>query len=99
MTKKKRYGLSPYTTRKHAKEFVDFDYLAKLTPRELDWLDKFSREYYQTAFKNTHRDLHNSQTERRELYNTNNARRRDVWTQFTRTGSDSELLPDNEDDK
>lgn len=86
--RKKRYALSKHHARAHVREFVDFDYLDKLSKAELDFLEKFSREYYQATFKNTHRDLHNRQAARRDVYGANNARRRDMWNKFLRAGGD-----------
>lgn len=61
------------------------DYLAKLSPQELEWLARFSREYYQVAFTQDSADLHAQGTqERRDLYNADNARRRDVWNNLRR---------------
>jgi len=99
--KKKRYGLSPWTTRRNAREFVDFNYLDKLSEEELDWLDKFSREYYQASFKNTDEDKHGTQEQRRDVYRNNNYRNNDIWNKGDRSPEDytdiSIKAPEGED--
>ena len=93
------YGLSRRHTRKKSRDFNDFDYIDKLTDAEKQWLDKFSREYYQNQFTNTRRDKHSRQEQRRQCYSNENSRQRDVWNQFFRVpGDPSELPLDDEDD-
>jgi hypothetical protein len=88
--KKPQYGLCKYTTRKNARSFVDFDYLDKLSPEELKWLDQFSQEFYQSRFKKFRPDLdlHHTQELRRAVYRANNERNRDVWNEFLRVPID-----------
>ena len=87
MSKKKLkyYGLSRRHTRKSSRDLVDFDYADRLDPKDREWLDQFSREYYQNAFKNAHDDMHAAKSEeRRACYRRDHARRRDAWTQLRR---------------
>lgn len=90
MTKdKKRYGLSKAHTKKKAREFVDQDYIDKLSEEEKDWLDKFNREYYQNSFsKNDEENFHKKGEERRKAYGRENARNRDMWNKFDRSPGD-----------
>lgn len=86
MKKKKskpRYGLIPAANHKKVRGFIDFDYLDKpgMTPENLDWLNKFSTEYYSANFNNDETDLHQTVIKRRKSYNANNARNRDVYNQ------------------
>jgi len=57
-----------------------------LTDKEKTWLNKFYEEYIVTSFKKTHRDLHNKQKQRRELYVDNNRRNRCIYNAKQRTG-------------
>lgn len=99
MSKKRRYGLEKWTTKKHAREFVDFDYLDKIKdPEVLDWLNRFSAEYYQVTIAKDDTALHKTQEEKRKLYNTNNARYRDVMHQFTRVGLLQQENPEDEEE-
>ncbi len=82
-----RYGLSPNHTKYTSRELVDFDYVASLSPEAADWLDKFSREYYQNTFRKEG-NLYDSKESRREIYKIDNARRRDVWTRHSRMPND-----------
>jgi hypothetical protein len=97
----KRYGLQPDRAPKKSREMIDFDYLDKLSDEELDWLDKFSREYYNDAF--THADpLHEKGSEeRRKRHRTNNERRRDIWNNLQRAPydyTDSSVFGDEGED-
>lgn len=58
----------------YAKEFVDYDYLHKLNPEELEELKKFTAEYYSNNW-------HGVNPERKELWTMDNCRRRDLYNQ------------------
>lgn len=86
----KRYGLSPKHAGKKAREFVDYDYLDKLSPEEREWLDRFSREYYHNNFAaepNAH-----PPTDKLKLYAADHARRRDIWNNLSRADHDLESM-------
>ena len=61
--------------KKKLKGMVDYDYLDKLSEEEKKWLDKFSSEYYGANLKN--KNL--SAEERKQIFDANNARNRDLW--------------------
>ena len=63
-------------------EAIDYDYLHKLSEREKKWLNKFTEEYTNASFntKQPRKNLHKSKQSRRDCYNRNNARNRDVLT-------------------
>lgn len=80
-----RFGLIKKCIKHAARDFMDYDYLDKLTEEELQFLDKFSREYYNANFtKNDRKNLHKGKLKKREIYRTDNARRRDVWANMQR---------------
>lgn len=100
MKKKKpkpRYGLIPAANHRKVRDFIDFDYIEKLSPDEADWLNKFSTEYYSANFNNNETDLHQTVIKRRKLYNSNNARDRDVYNK-TILVSASDFKQDEEED-
>ena len=58
------------------KEYVDYDYLHQLDIETLEWLSKFSDEYYGARFTGTEH-IHPAEY-RKDIYNANNARGRDI---------------------
>jgi hypothetical protein len=60
--------------RRKNKEYIDYDYLHKLSPAELKFLDQFSEEYYEAnGYKYAHPML-----DKKAMGNLNNQRRRDI---------------------
>jgi hypothetical protein len=103
VTKKPRkYGLSKNHTRKNAREFVDFDYVEKLSDEEREFLERFSREFYQGGpRKGDPNAVHATDEQRKATYRANNERNRDVWNKFQRLPldmSDCVVDPDSEDE-
>ena len=95
-----KYGLSKRNTKKTSREFLDFDYLAKLSPAEREWLAKFSAEEYQNDISKT--DPLTATTQgRRDIYGRDNARRRDIWNHHFRLPGEPRdfLSEDNSDDE
>ncbi len=91
MTKKKPRILERRSNKKLVREFMDFDYLAKLTPEELEFLNKFADEFYDNHFKNNETDLHPAKSaDRKRCYDTENARNRDMWNRFYRIDKDED---------
>lgn len=67
--------------RVNIQQWLDFDYLDKLTDKEKAWLSQFCSEYYSADFRTKDRSpLHKSKKKKREIYNSNNARNRDTTT-------------------
>jgi hypothetical protein len=93
----KRYGLSKRFTRKASRDFVDFDYVHKLTPQDADWLSKFSQEYYQGDYVDDADNVH-PPTFKLRLYAADNSVRHrvDLSTEIL---IDPQLLPDKADGK
>ena len=100
MTKKKsRPALTNY--RRNIKEMLDFDYASKLSEEELDYLEKFAKEYYGAKFNPTD-NLHDTPEAKRKCYNGNNQRQRDLWNRFDRDPGDCEAMsrkPEDDEDK
>ena len=89
---KRRYGLSKRSIHKNAREFLDMDYLGKLSADELDWMDRFCREYYNHDL--THEDHVHPPTFKLRLHAQENCRQRDVWNMRFRVDLSTELLVD-----
>lgn len=90
MTKKKsRPALTNY--RRNIKDFLDFDYVNKLSEEELDYLEKFAKEYYGAKFDRTN-NLHDTPEARRLCYSGHNQRQRDMWNRYDRDLGDCEAM-------
>jgi hypothetical protein len=61
---------------------LDYDYLSKLSEEELLWLNKFTEEYVNASFDTSkpRNNLHRTKSARKDCYDRNNARNRDVLT-------------------
>ncbi|MEO0271665.1 MAG: hypothetical protein ABIM30_01075 [candidate division WOR-3 bacterium] len=86
MPKKKRdmvknVGLKKEFFAKHKRELLDVDYLNKLTNKELAWLSVFFEEYAGARFNHPKKKLHKPH-HRKEIYNNNNSRARDIYNKF-----------------
>lgn len=66
---------------------MDFDYIAKLSPEELEFLNKFSDEYYNNHFRRDGTDLHDDE-QRRACYRTDYRRQQDQWNKLKRMPND-----------
>lgn len=62
--------------KKYVQEFVDCDYIDKLTESEKQWLALFLQEYYDNSFKE--KRLHNDK-QKHEIGKINYRRRNDVY--------------------
>ena len=82
-SKTKYPALNPQFNLRSRTELLDYDYLNKLSERELAYLNKFTEEYVNASVnvKKRWRNLHKTKTMIRDCFNKNNARNRDVLTQ------------------
>lgn len=78
MTKKnnKTRGLNKQCHYSYNYDYVDYDYAAKLTPEEAEWLANFSDNYYSGRFKVD--DEKNPIKDRTNAYKGARERRRDI---------------------
>jgi hypothetical protein len=85
-TKTKYPGLNKKVNTKVRQELIDYDYLNKLSPEEKEWLNKFSEEYNSASFKKSKKgnystkNLHRTKKLRKECYDRNNSRNRDIFS-------------------
>jgi hypothetical protein len=55
-------------------------YADQLSPKELEWMNKFMEEYNGASFnKDNDKNLMKTTEEKRKVYNDNNSRNRDVY--------------------
>lgn len=74
--------MDPRLNLKSRTELLDYDYLGKLNESELTWLNKFTEEYVHASLnsKSPKSNLHRNKKMRKDCYNRNNSRNRDVLT-------------------
>jgi hypothetical protein len=93
---KKLYpALDPNFNLKSRTDLIDYDYLNKLNPEELAWLNKFTEEYVNAKLnKNSRKNLHNKKKLRSDCYSRNNRRNKCILTRAKAGGylKDIELL-------
>ena len=83
-SKAKYPNLVPNLNLKRRQEAIDFDYLHKLSKEEKEWLNQFMGEYLGASFKKDEKlnvskcNLHKKQ-QVKEVYDSNNARNRDIY--------------------
>lgn len=79
-TKSKYPGLDTNLNPRIRWEYMDQDYISKLSPKEKDWLNRFNEEFNGAKFDHDGTVLHKSAKKKRECYNKNNARNRCVYS-------------------
>lgn len=62
--------------------YLDQDYLHKLSPKELEFMNKFMKEELNANFTHTQKDFNKSKKSKRKLYNDNNSRNRCIFNQL-----------------
>ncbi len=81
-------GLEKTVNRRVIREYMDQDYIDKLSPDEKQWLSNFNDEWLTGNFK--HKDgkvLHKSWKHEKEIYDRNNARNRDLVSILKQSGA------------
>jgi hypothetical protein len=73
-------------------EYIDQDYLDKLSPEEMTWMNKFMEEYNNAKFNNDETDLDQSPEGRKAAYDRNNARNRCLYSQLKVRRMNDKLL-------
>lgn len=72
-------ALDPKLNLRNRQKLIDYDYLDKLSPKEKEWLNKFTDEYTNASFsQNDRKNLIKGKAEKKESYTRNNARNRDI---------------------
>lgn len=91
MAKKKKlekfYGTSGRTQKKIRKDVFDQDYVEKLNYKELQFLDKFNKEFNNADFESPGRPLHKTKKDRKICTDRNNARNRCQYSRAKARGA------------
>lgn len=66
------------------REYIDYDYLDKLSPEEKDWLNQFTKEYHIASFNKDESKRLIKDT--REIYRNNNSRNKCMLSMAKSTG-------------
>lgn len=93
-SKQKYPALNPRFNLKTRTDLIDYDYLEKLSDKEKEWLNKFSEEYINASFDK--KALHKTKALKKDCYDRNNSRNRDILTRSKASGQ-SLYLEDLED--
>lgn len=82
-SKTKYAALKPELNLKTRHELIaDYDYLKELSPKEKEWLNKFTKEYVNAEINNKQprKNLHRNKSLKKDCYDRNNARNRCIYT-------------------
>lgn len=90
-------GLKPHYFPKTKRELIDFDYLSQLSEEELQWLSSFMEEWAGARFNHPYKKHHKTKKAKREIYNCNNSRNRDMYTKWEKLYLE-DLFFDNNDE-
>ena len=80
-------GLVKNVNTKVRQELIDHDYIDKLNDKEKEFLSNFNEEYLGANFQHKGKQLHKSKKRKRDCYNRNNARNRDIHSISSVTGN------------
>jgi hypothetical protein len=80
-------GLVKNVNTKVRQELIDHDYIDKLNDKEKEFLSNFNEEYLGANFQHRGKQLHKSKKRKRDCYNRNNARNRDIYSISNVTGN------------
>lgn len=65
---------------KNRNEQADYDYLEKLSAKDLLWLKGFNREFVNADFKHSYKKVHKSKKRIKDCFDRNNSRNRDLYS-------------------
>lgn len=82
-------NLDPKYNLKSRTKLLDQDYLHKLNSKELAWLNKFNAEYINAGkeLKKENKPFHRTKKLRKDCYDRNNSRNRDILTKQEAMGT------------
>lgn len=81
--RKKAAGCFPQCHYQHAREYVDFDYVEKLSDADAEWLANFADNYYSGRFKKD--ENKNPMKDRKDGYNRGRRQRDDLMSGRSRS--------------
>jgi hypothetical protein len=68
------------------REYVDYDYVGELDDKAKDFLNRFTEEYYIANFKHKGKAVSKSKKSKKDSYDRNNQRNRDLYSMAKVTG-------------
>lgn len=72
-------GLKKELYSKVKQQYFDIDYINTLSEEEKQWLNDFLNEYYGANLNESKERMHNTPTLRKDVFDRNNARNRDIY--------------------
>lgn len=84
-SKTKYPGLKKELYSKIKQQYFDIDYVNSLSEDEKQWLNDFMNEYYGANLNESKERMHNTDVLRKDVFDRNNARNRDIYN-VARTG-------------
>ena len=85
-SKAKYPALDPLLNLKSRIDLIDYDYINNLDPEAKQWLNDFTEEYINANLNHKGKKLHKSKSQKKDCYDRNNARNRDVLTKLKASG-------------
>lgn len=92
----KNAALIPRFNSKIRQPTIDQDYIDKLNDKEKEWLASFMEETNNANFNHGGKKHYKTKTKKREIYNANNARQRDIMSQQQAMGRLNEFNKETE---
>lgn len=80
-------ALDPAFNLRSRADLIDYDYINKLSEEEKKWLSDFTEEYTNANFNHSGKKLHKTKLQKRDCYNKNNSRNRDILTRAKASGT------------
>jgi hypothetical protein len=84
-------ALDPKFNLKTRSDLIEADYIDQLSEEEKDWLNRFNEEYVNANFGHKGKLIQRRKAYRKDSYDRNNARNRDILTREHAMGHDVEL--------
>jgi len=79
-------ALRPELNLRSRYESIDYDYIDQLSEKDKEWLNTFTEEYTNANFNHGKSTLHKTKKLKKDCYNRNNSRNRDILTRAKAAG-------------
>lgn len=79
-------ALDPLLNLKTRIDLIDYDYVNKLDEKNKAWLNDFTEEYTNANLKHKGKKFHRNKSLKKDCYDRNNARNRDILTKLKAAG-------------
>lgn len=85
-SKVKYPALDPAYNLKTRTQLIDYDYTDQLSEKDKEWLNAFTEEYTNANFAHKGKKIQKKKKHKKDSYDRNNARNRDILTRETAQG-------------